>query len=192
MRLPQNEANITTKNREQNDYFESASKKTNNKLSNFNNMNLLNPVDGSRENPQSGLKQKSSHYNNPYQNSNISKKVIVIGDSIVKHLRPDELFSSDKSISIMKHRGCSSEDMVDHMKSVARKKPDPLIFNVGTNDLIKGANTVRKVRKCVEVIRELDNTENVQIIFSSNTQRTDKDLSNEIRETIIELKIMIK
>ena len=154
-------------------------------------MNLLNPLDGSRENPQSDPKQKSSHYNNPYQNSNISKKVIVIGDSIVKHLRLDELFSSDKSISIMKDWGCSSEDMVDHMKPVARKKPGKLIFNVGTNDLIKGANTMRKVRKCVEVIRELDNTENIQIIFSSNIQRTGKDFSNEIRETIIELKIMI-
>ena len=46
-------------------------KKTDNRLSIFNNMNRLNPVDGSRENPQSGLRQKINHYNNPNQNSNI-------------------------------------------------------------------------------------------------------------------------
>ena len=106
-------------------------------------MNRLNPVDGSKENPQSEVKQKSNYHNNPNQNSNIS------GDSIVIYLRSDELSSSDKSISIMKHPGCSSEDMVDYVKPVARKKPDALIIHVGTNDLTRGVNAIRKVRKCV-------------------------------------------
>ena len=112
----------------------------------------------------------------------------MIGDSIVKYLRSYELSSSDQSVSIMKHPGCSPEDMVDYEKPVARKKPDTLIIHVGTNDLIKGVNTMRKVSKCVEIIRELDNTENSQIRFSSIIQRTDKDFSNEIKETNIKLK----
>ena len=66
-------------------------------------MNRLNPVDGSRENPESDVKQKSNHYNSPNQNSNICKKVMVIGDSQVKYLRSDELSSSGASISIMRH-----------------------------------------------------------------------------------------
>ena len=113
---------------------------------------------------------------------------MVIGDSIVKYLRSYELSSSDQSVSIMKHPGCSPEDMVDYEKPVARKKPATLIIHVGTNDLIKGVNTMRKVSKCVEIIRELDNTENNQIRFSSIIQRTDKDFSNEIKETNIKLK----
>ena len=88
----------------------------------------------------------------------------------------------------MKHPGCSSEDMVDYVKPVARKKPDTLIIHVGTNDLIKGVNTMKKVRKCLKVIRELDNTENIQIGFSSIIERTDKDFSNEVIETNIKLK----
>ena len=150
-------------------------------------MDHLNNIDGSRKNPQSDVKQKSNHYNNPNQNSNISKKGMGSGDSIVKYLRSDELSSSDKSISIMKHSGCSSEDMVDYVKHVARKKPDTLIIHVGKNDLAKGVNTM-KVRKCVEVIRALDNTENIQVGFSSIIQRTDKDFRNEIKETNIKLK----
>ena len=115
---------------------------------------------------------------------------MVIGDSMVKYLRSYELSSSDQSVSIMKHPGCSPEDMVDYEKPVARKKPATLIIHVGTNDLIKGVNTMtmRKVSKCVEIIRELDNTENSQIRFSSIIQRTDKDFSNEIKETNIKLK----
>ena len=110
---------------------------------------------------------------------------MVIGDSIVKYLRSDELSSSDKSISIMKHPDCSSEDMADYAKPVARKKPDTLIIHVGTNDLTKGVNTMKKVRKCVKVIQELDNTKNIQIGFSSIIQRTNKDFSNEIKGTNI-------
>ena len=64
-------------------------------------MNLLSRVDGSRENPQSNVKQKNNYCNNPNQNSNISKKVMVIGDFMIKYLRSDELSSSDRSISSM-------------------------------------------------------------------------------------------
>ena len=152
-------------------------------------MNRLSPVDGSRENAQSDVKQKSNHYNNPNENSsNILKKVMVIGDSIVKYLRLDELSSSDKSISIIKHLDCSSGDMVDYVKPEAKKKPDALLIHVGTNDLTKGVNTMSKVRKSVEVIPELENTENIQIGFPSIIQRTDKDFTYEIKETNIKLK----
>ena len=77
---------------------------------------------------------------------------------------------------------------MDYVKTVARKKPDTLIIHVGTNELTKGVNTMKKVRKCVEAVRELHNTENIQIGFSSIIQRTDKDFSNEIKETNIKLK----
>ena len=78
--------------------------------------------------------------------------------------------------------------MVEYVKTLARKKPDTLIIHVGTNDLTKGVNTMNKVRKCVEVIQELDNTENIQIGFSSIIQRTDIDFSNEIKVISIKLK----
>ena len=112
----------------------------------------------------------------------------MIGVSIVKYLMSDELSSSDKSIRIMKHPGCSSEGMVNYVKPVARKKPDTLLIHVGTNDLAKGVYTVRKVSKCVELIQELGNTENIQTGFSSIIQRTDKEFSYEIKETNIKLK----
>ena len=108
-------------------------------------MNRLNSVDGSKENPQGDVKQNNNHYNNPNQKSNTSKKVLVIGDSMVKQFRSDKLYSSDRSIAIMKHTDCSSDDMVNYMKPVARKMSSILLIHVGRNDLTKNVNTMNKV-----------------------------------------------
>ena len=48
------------KNRFQNNCFELTSKTPNNRLSNFNKMNLLNLADGSRENPRSDVQQRET------------------------------------------------------------------------------------------------------------------------------------
>ena len=77
--------------------------------------------------------------------------------------------------------------MVVYEKPIAGKKLDTLIIHVKANDLTKGINAMKKVRKCVEVIRVLDNTENIQNKFSNIIQRTDKDFSNKIKETNIKL-----
>ena len=120
--------------------------------------------------------------------NSIKKKVIVVGDSITKFLRSDELPTSESSVTVMKHPGCSTEDMTDYIKPIARKKPDTILLHVGTNDLTKGINTMKNVRKCVEAIRELDNSENIQIGFSSIMHRSDKDFSKEISELNVKLK----
>ena len=65
----------------------------------------------------------------------------------------------------MKHPGCSTEDMIDYINPIARKKLDIILLHVGTNDFAKGINTMKNIRKCLEAIRELDNSENIQISF---------------------------
>ena len=88
------------------------------------------------------------------------KKVIVVGNSITNVLRTDELPTSERSFIVMKHPGCSTEDMIVGINSIARKKPDTILLHGGTNDLTKGINTMKNIRKCMEAIRELDNSEN--------------------------------
>ena len=48
------------------------------------------------------------------------KKVIVAGDSITKFLRSDQLSNSELLVTVMKHPGCSTEDMIDYIKLFAR------------------------------------------------------------------------
>ena len=116
------------------------------------------------------------------------KKVIVVGDSVTKFLHSDQLSTSERSVTVVKHPGSSTEDMTDYIKPIARKKPNTILLHVGTNDLTKGINTMKNVRKCVEAIRELDNSENIQIGFSSIIHRSDKDFSKEISELNVKLK----
>ena len=151
---------------------------------NFDNTGLdknLTVKNESMETPQIKVTRKTP-------SNTIKKKVIVVGDSITKFLRSDELSTSERSVTVMKHPVCSTEDMTDYTKPIARKKPDTILLHVGTNDLTKGINTVKNVRKCVEAIRELDNSENVQIGFSSTIHRFNKDFSKEISEVNVELK----
>ena len=116
------------------------------------------------------------------------KQVIVVGNLIAKFLHSDELSTSERSVTVMKHPGCSTEDMTDYIKPIARKKPDTILLHVATNDLTKGINTMKNVRKCVEAVRELDNSENIQIGFSSIMHRSAKDFSKEISELNVKLK----
>ena len=95
----------------------------------------------------------------------IKKKVIVVGDSITKFLCSDELSTSERSVTFMKHPGCSTENMTDYIKSIARKNSDIILLHVGTNDLAEDINTMKNVRKRVEAIHKLYNSENIQTVF---------------------------
>ena len=75
-------------------------------------------------------------------NNNMRKKIDVIGDSMVKSLRSDEMSSVNNAVNIMKHPGFTTDDTFDYVRPVTRKKPDVIIMHVGTNDLTKGLNTI--------------------------------------------------
>ena len=80
------------------------------------------------------------------------------------------------------HPGSTIQNVLDYIKSVARRKHDTLIIHTSTNDLINGVNTTKKVRKLVKVVREIDESKNVQIDFSSVIYHKDKDLEDDRNE----------
>ena len=104
----------------------------------------------------------------------IRKQITVIGDSVVKCLRSDEMSSVNNAVNVKKHPGSTMDDMVDYVRPVPPKKPDVIIIDVGTNDLTKGVNTMSKVRIIVYAIQEVGSTRNIQLDFSSIVQRADK------------------
>ena len=53
--------------------------------------------------------------------------------------------------------------------------------------MTKGINTAKNIRKCSD-IRELDNSKNIQIGFSSIMNKSDKDFSKQISELNVKLK----
>ena len=122
----------------------------------------------------------------------IKKKVTVIGDSVTKYLRSDELSTSERSVTFMKHPGCSTKNMTDYIKPIAKKNSDTILLHVGTNDLAEDINAMKNVWKRVEALPKLGNSENIQISFSSIMHRSDRDFSKEISELNVKLKNLFK
>ena len=50
------------------------------------------------------------------------KKVAVIGDSMIKYLRRENLSSKNYEVKIAAHPGSTKEDLIDYVKPVVRKK----------------------------------------------------------------------
>ena len=78
--------------------------------------------------------------------------------------------------------------MINYIRLIVRKKPDTILLHVRENDLAKGTNTMKNITKYVEALRELDNSENIQVCFSNITHRSDKDFSKEISELNVKMK----
>ena len=57
--------------------------------------------------------------------------------------------------------------MLDYIKPIAQRKPDTFIIHTGTNDLTNGVDAMKKVRKLVKVVCEIDESEKIKIGFSS-------------------------
>ena len=62
------------------------------------------------------------------------RKVVIVGDSMTKHIDPRKL---SKSVLVKSHSfsGATIEDLEDHVKPVLRRKPDSIILHAGTNNL---------------------------------------------------------
>ena len=142
------------------------------------------------------VNKKQSHNKGKPKNDNIKiksngdskTKIMVAGDSLVKYLRRVELPSKKNNVKVITHPGSTTEDMIDYIKPIARRKPDTLITHNGTYDLTNGLNTMKKVRKLVKVVCQIDESEKINIVFSSVIYRKDKDLEDERNEVNMKLK----
>ena len=49
---------------------------------------------------------------------------MIVGDSLVKYLRREKLSSKKSNVKVITHPGSTTEEMLDYIKQIARKKPD--------------------------------------------------------------------
>ena len=72
-------------------------------------------------------------------NSKSKKSIVILGDSMLKHLNGSEMskkVKSDCKIFVKHFSGATKNCMEDYLKPSLRKDPNHIIFHVGTNDLI--------------------------------------------------------
>ena len=118
-----------------------------------------------RENKNSNNKE-----NHGVINSASKKEIMIVGDSMIKHVNWREV-SRDDSVKIRCHSGATTDDIIDYVRPTARKKPDIIIIHTGINSIQNKVNTLQKVRKVITTIKEIDVNKEIQIVFSSVIQR---------------------
>ena len=72
-------------------------------------------------------------------------KIMVVGDLLVQHLRPEELPFKKNNVKVITHPGSTTKDILDYIKPIACRKPDRI--HIGTNGHTNGVNTMKKVRQ---------------------------------------------
>ena len=84
--------------------------------------------------------------------------------------------------------GASTEDLINHIKPAIRKNPDIVVIDTVTNDLQNNYNIVKKARKLVSAVKEIDKDNSVKIAFSSIMNREDDDFKDKINDANNKLK----
>ena len=90
--------------------------------------------------------------------------------------------SRSSSVKIRSHPGATTEDLIDYVRPTARKKPKMMVIHSGTNDLTYKVNTLQKIRKVINAIKENDVNNEIEIVLSSVIHRDDQDLEDEINK----------
>ena len=75
-----------------------------------------NPSENVKHQNKSGKPNVDFNERNPPK-----KKVTVIGDSMIKYLRRENLSSKNYEVKIATHPGSTAEDLIDYVKPVVRK-----------------------------------------------------------------------
>ena len=100
---------------------------------------------------------------NADKNNERRKKVMTLGDSLVKGLKEYGL-SKKQNVKVQSFSGYTTENMLDIVKPAARRKPDPIIIHADTNNITRDTNTMKNISKIVKSIR--DCSENMQALLS--------------------------
>ena len=98
---------------------------------------------------------------------------------MIKYVNGREISSSVKIVS---HPGATAEDLIDYVRPTAQKNPKMMVINSGTNDLTYKVNTLQKIRKVINAIKENDVNNEIEIVLSSVIHRDDQDLEDEINK----------
>ena len=120
----------------------------------------------------------------------VNKKVFIVGDSIVKHVKGYELTQSLENwkVHVKDFPGARVRCMQDYVQPTLRQYPDHIILHVGTNDLATNVPTDTVAESIVELAMSLK-SDSTSVAISNITVRNDKH-KNKVRQTNKHLKTL--
>ena len=113
--------------------------------------------------------------NNNYESKSVKKKVFILGDSIIKHVKSYSLSKSldNCKVYVKDFPGARVRCMKDYVRPTIRENPDHIILHVGTNDL----TTNIPIEKVAESIINLTSSlkwNSCSVVMSSIAVRNDR------------------
>ena len=104
-------------------------------------------------------------------NYNSKKRIFLIGDSIMNGIQEKGLSSRHNTRS-RRCPGDTTKDLVDHIKPIARKRPDLVLIHFGTNDITHSVDTDEYMQKVIDYLHK--ESPNTNIAVSLCTRRFDQ------------------
>ena len=126
-----------------------------------------------------------------HQQKEKAKSVLIIGDSMIKHVNGWHLSKKLKpkyKVMVRSFPGAATQCMNDYGKPSIRAQPDHFILHVGTNDLISDSTPTEVARKVFDIARRLK-SDTCDITFSELIIRIDNP---DLDKTRIEVNTHVK
>ena len=109
--------------------------------------------------------------------SNKTPVVEIIGDSILNNIATHGI-SRKVNVAVSNHSGATSEDIIDKIKPIIKKKPDLIIIHIGTNDLTKKVDTIPNLQSIINRIKKKSAATN--LVISSILRRDHPDIEEKV------------
>ena len=134
------------------------------------NRNLFNENNNSNDNSGDRNRNRNRQANNDGNAAQNKEKVLIVGDSMTKFIKPNKL-SSKHHVQSYSFAGAKIEDMNDFVKPLLRRRPDKVIVHVGTNN-VKDENPKLVKAKIGELVDTIRNEQpSAKIVLSSVIHR---------------------
>ena len=129
---------------------------------NFVSSDVDNCINNTRRSEKKNAKKTSQ------QSQQITKRLLIVGDSIVKNIEPYKMKKSTKQITTVKSiPGATTEEMIHHVKDcMVDFPPDILLLYCGTNDLKKHFTPLKIAQNILKLAEEVSEGDKRDVLVS--------------------------
>ena len=94
------------------------------------------------------------------------KDIVITGDSMIKYMNGRGI-SRSNSFKIRSHPIGTTKDLIDIVRATAPPPKKMMVIHSGINDITNKVNTLQKIRKVINAIKENDVKDKTEIVLSS-------------------------
>ena len=143
------------------------------------------PPENENENKNAEREGESKDRNNK---NDQSRQVTIIGDSMLHGISDRGLMNRQRKVYVKVNPGANTQDIVDHLKPVVRRRPDTIIIHTGTNDITSGTDTQQFLDQAVNLVET--ESPQTEVVISLPILR--KDREGQYTKKVRELKAKMK